>query len=173
MPRITRPAMAAYGVPTDDLDGTLSWEWAEARLVETRNFWLVTVSGAGRPHSMPVWGVWMPDVERFGFSCAPGARKARNLAANPRVVVTNDDPVHCLSLEGRAHPLEGTAREAMARAYGEKYGDGDRPVDVMVAFILDNACYEVVPERAFGLIETEEDFSHSATKWVWDGAEST
>jgi hypothetical protein len=171
MPRITRPDMAAYGVPTDDLEGTLPWAWAEQRLVETDNYWLVTVNAAGRPHSMPVWGVWMPARERFGFSCAPNARKARNLAANDQVVVTNDDSANCVSLEGRARLLEGEAKETMARAYGDKYGDTDRPVDEMVSFILDNACYEVIPERAFGLIETEDDFSRSATKWVWDRPE--
>ena len=168
MPRITRPDMAGYGVPTDDLEGALPREWAQERLTECRNYWLVTVSGAGRPHSMPVWGVWLPDREVFAFSCAPTARKVRNLAANDQVVVTNDDSVNCVSLEGRARPLEGEAKEAMARAYAAKYVDRDHDRDDMVGFILANTCYEVGPDRAFGIVETEEDFSRSATKWVWD-----
>ena len=55
MPRIARPDMSAYGVP-EELDGALPWSWAEERLAETRNFWLITVKASGRPHSMLIWG---------------------------------------------------------------------------------------------------------------------
>jgi hypothetical protein len=48
--------MTDYGVP-EELEGTLPWSWAEERLAESRNFWLVTADGNGRPHAMPVWGV--------------------------------------------------------------------------------------------------------------------
>lgn len=169
MPRIARPDMPDYGVP-EDLEGTLPWSWAEERLAQSRNFWLVTVSGAGRPHAMPVWGVWMPDVERFAFSCAPAARKVRNLAANPQVVITNDDAVNVVSMEGRAHPISGDAVDAMAAHYQRKYAAEQYFDDL--AFVTDfmhkNAVYEVVPDRAFGIIETAEDFGPRATKWVWD-----
>jgi len=93
--------MQGYGV-TEDPDGLLDWEWAETRLLGCRNYWLTTVNADGRPHSMPVWGVWMPSRQRFGFGCSPTARKVRNLAANQRVVVAPHDTVECISLEGRA-----------------------------------------------------------------------
>lgn len=161
--------MAAYGVP-EELDGTLPWSWAEERLAESRNFWLVTVNGAGRPHSMPVWGVWMPERERFGFSCAPTARKVRNIAANPQVVVTNDDATRVVSLEGRAEPLGDATLRPMAERWAAKYGDepdmGDN--EEMIEFLRQNTAFEVVPERAFGMIETPEEFGPAATKWIWD-----
>lgn len=163
--------MADYGVP-DELEGTLPWSWAEERLAASRNFWLVTVDGAGRPHSMPVWGVWRPDVERFGFSCAGSARKVRNLAANPHVVVTNDDTVHVVSIEGVAERIDDDPDRvaAMGRAYQAKYAgeEGFDDVDGVIAFLGQNAAYEVSPRRAFGVIETPEDFGPRATKWVWD-----
>ena len=169
MPRITRPDMSAYGVP-EDLEGTLPWSWAEERLARSRNFWLVTVSDTGRPHAMPVWGVWMPDRERFGFSCAPSARKVRNLAADNRVVVTNDDAGEVVSVEGRAEEITGAALLAMSVRYADKYKD--EPMigepEGMVAFLQENAAYEVSPDRAFGIIETAEEFGTCATKWVWD-----
>lgn len=169
MPRITRPDMAGYGVP-DELEGTLPWSWAEQRLAESRNFWLVTVNASGRPHAMPVWGVWMPSRDRFAFGCAPTARKARNIAANPQVVVTNDDAVHVVSIEGRAERLDDAGLLVMADSYTAKYGDepglGDK--DEMIAFLQENLAFEVVPQRAFGVIETAEDFGPAATKWVWD-----
>ena len=112
--------MTGYGVP-EDLDGTLPWSWAEERLAESRNFWLVTVNASGRPHSMPVWGVWMPDRERFGFSCAPTARKVRNIAANSQVAVTNDDATRVVSLEGRAEPLDERSLPVMAQGWARRH----------------------------------------------------
>ncbi|MEM7142700.1 MAG: pyridoxamine 5'-phosphate oxidase family protein [Actinomycetota bacterium] len=171
MPRITRPAMADYGVPKE-LDGALPWSWAEERLAASRNFWLVTVSAEGRPHALPVWGVWMPDRERYGFSCSPRARKVRNLEANDQVVITNDDAVNVVSIEGRAERIDGDpARvEAMARAYQAKYAaeEGFDDVDGVIAFLGQNAAYEIAPSRAFGVIETPEDFGPRATRWIWD-----
>ncbi len=163
--------MADYGVP-EELDGTLPWSWAEQRMAASRNFWLVTVNAAGRPHSMPVWGVWMPERERFGFSCAKSARKVRNIAANPRVVVTNDDAVHVVSIEGRAVDLEPDGELTLAEGYLHKYADepgfADGGVDAMIEFLRANATYEVIPERAFGMIETPEEFGAAATRWTWD-----
>lgn len=162
--------MADYGVP-EQLEGTMPWSWAEARLAQSRNFWLVTVNAAGRPHSMPVWGVWMPSRERFGFSCAKSARKVRNIAANPQVVVTNDDAVHVVSIEGRAVELDDTGLPTMAKDYFAKYidepGFADGGEEAMIEFLRGGAAFEVVPDRAFGMIETPEDFGPAATKWTW------
>ena len=161
--------MAGYGVP-DDLEGTLPWSWAEERLAASRNFWLVTVSGAGRPHALPVWGVWIPERDRFAFSCAPTARKVRNIEANDRVVITNDDAVNVVSIEGRAERLEGDAVDAMCVPYQAKYAAEEffDDLEFVVGFMHENAAFEVIPDRAFGVIETPEDFGPRATKWTWD-----
>ena len=103
-PRAERPDMPDYGLDTPEWS-PLPWSWATERLAANRNFWLVTVSAAGRPHALPVWGVWDDAQARFAFSCGPRSRKARNLAANGRTVVMTDDTVECLSLEGRAAPV--------------------------------------------------------------------
>ena len=146
--------MAAYGVP-DDPDGLLPWSWAEQRLLSARNFWLVTADGNGRPHSMPVWGVWMPDRDRWGVGCAPTARKARNMEANDQVVVTTEDTVEFVSIEGRAVRVEGDEALPMAQAWADKYHDDTQPSkEEMVEFMLQGATFEVIPERAFGMIET-------------------
>lgn len=168
MPKMERPQMDGYGVPDHD-EGLLPWSWAEQRLAGSRNFWLTTVSGDGRPHAMPVWGVWIPERERFGFSSAATARKVRNLGENDRCVVTNDDAVHVVSIEGRAERLSGDAVDRMGRAWVAKYADepGFEDPDAVVGFLHDNAVYEIVPERAFGMIETPEDFSERATRWTW------
>ena len=139
-PRAERPDMSDYGVPADLAD-VLPWSWAEERLLRNKNFWVITASAKGRPHALPVWGVWMPEWSTFAFSCSPNARKARNIRANPQVAFAIDDTVECVSVEGTAHELADRAaarsgrdlrREVRARP-GEAGRDGDlrdEPLDV-------------------------------------------
>lgn len=159
--------MSDYGVP-EDPDGLLPWSWAEERLTGSRNYWISTVRADGRPHAMPVWGVWLPDVERFWFGCAPSARKARNLRANPAVVVAPTDSVEVVSLEGRAEETTGHDLTPHIAAFMAKYGDEmDMDDDGVAEFLTGNASFEVIPDRAFGIIERPDDFSRRATRWRW------
>ncbi len=158
--------MAQYGVP-ESLDGTLEWDWARERLHECRNFWVVTVSADGRPHALPVWGVWLDDPDRFWFSCARTARKVRNLAANPRVVVACADTVEVVSIEGLARPATVDDSTPAVESYLTKYFDDPSQLPAMQEFLESNAMFFVEPQRAFGIIEREEDFANRATRWVW------
>jgi hypothetical protein len=131
-------------------------------LVKARNFWVVTVSKDGRPHALPVWGVWDDEVLRFGFSSATDARKAANLRSNTQVVIGGPDTVEAISIEGRAVELTGTESvEPWIWAYIAKYG----PDSVDADFLRSNAFFEVIPERAFGVIEREDEFATRATRW--------
>ena len=164
-PCTERPFMPGYGVDVSSWS-PLPWSWASERLTLNRNFWVVTVSADGRPHAMPVWGVWDDDEWRFAFSCGPLARKARNLAANPRAVIMIDDTVECVSVEGRAVPVHHDDRKALWIArYLAKY----RPfsAELSAEFLLKNVIVEFEPERAFAVIEREEEFSTRATRWVF------
>lgn len=163
--------MDGYGV-TDDPEGLLPWSWAEERL-GGRNYWFVTVRPDGRPHSMPVWGVWMPERQRWGFGCSPDSQKARNLSANPAVVVTTEDTVELVSIEGTAIPVSGDDAVPMIEAWVDKYGDEIEVVDEASReqardFLRQGAMFEITPTRAFGLIERPDEFAAAATRWVWD-----
>jgi pyridoxine/pyridoxamine 5'-phosphate oxidase len=157
--------MPDYGVDTPAWV-SMPWSWAAERLLANRNFWVVTVSADGRPHALPVWGVWADDESRFAFSCALTARKARNLAANPRAVVMTDDTVECLSIEGLASPVRGEERQGQ---WIERYLAKYQPIspDLSAGFLRQNLLLEFVPERAFAVIEREEEFSTRATRWVF------
>lgn len=148
-----------------ELEGTLPWSWAQARLVANRNYWVVTVGADGHPHATPVWGVWDPDRDTFHFSCAPSSLKARNLAGNPHVVVAVDDTVEVVSVEGSARRVEGAARAA--ERFAEKYEPDPAARSAMSEFMLSHAVFEVTPVRAIGIIEREDDFSRRATRWVF------
>lgn len=166
--------MAGYGVP-DDPEGVLPWSWAEERLVGCQNFFLVTVDAVGRPHSLPVWAVWMPLRQRWGCGCAPTARKLRNVRENPQVVFTTDDSVEVVSIEGAAQIVSGPDADPVIDAWVAKYAPRMEGVtsDEARQFMRDNAIIEVTPERGFGLIERPDEFSSRATRWVWAADHAT
>ncbi len=157
--------MPDYGVDTTSWR-PLPWSWATERLIANRNFWVVTVSADARPHALPVWGVWHDTEARFAFSSGPRARKARNLAANPRAVIMIDDTVECLSVEGLATRIRDDDRQAQ---WIERYLAKYRRIspDVSAEFLRQNLLFEFEPDRAFAVIEREDEFPSRATRWVF------
>ncbi|MQA84887.1 MAG: pyridoxamine 5'-phosphate oxidase [Streptosporangiales bacterium] len=156
--------MPGYGIAgPDEGTGLLPWSWAEERLVSSRNYWVATVWPDGRPHAMPVWGVWEDDV--FWFSSGLRARKIRNLMANPRCVVTTENPDEPVVLEGTAEIV--TEHEKLAEFIARtnaKY-DTDYSVDFLDPKV--NATVGVRPSWVFAL--TESDFGGSPTRWTFEG----
>ena len=93
--------MPGYGVVAADAgSGLLPWSWAERQLVSSRNYWLSTSWPDGRPHSMPVWAVWHEGA--LWFSSSRRSRKSRNLARDPRCVLTTEDARQPVVIEGSA-----------------------------------------------------------------------
>lgn len=167
-PRAERPYMPDYGVETPSW-APLPWSWAAERLTASQNFWVVTVSADGRPHALPVWGVWDDPESRFAFASGPRARKLRNVAANPQAVIMVDDTVECVSVEGRAAPVRNDERrDQWIERYLAKY-QSIAP-DLSAEFLGRNVLVEFAAELAFGVIEREEEFSNRPTRWVFDAA---
>ncbi|MBO0688055.1 MAG: pyridoxamine 5'-phosphate oxidase family protein [Candidatus Dormibacteraeota bacterium] len=163
-PRASRPYMPGYGIaPATEGRGLLSWAWAEAQLVSSRNYWLGTVRPDGRPHVMPVWAVW--DEGGLWFSSSGRSRKARNLRADPRCTVTTEDAWQPVVVEGDAELVtERSALERMLDLENAKYGTsyGLEMLDPAV-----NATFRVRPRWAFAL--QGDDFTGTPTRWVFDG----
>jgi hypothetical protein len=85
--------LAACGTPANVVrwnhvlvrGGGLSWPEVAARLAAARTYWLCTTMPSGAPHAAPVWGVVIgPTLYLYSERRTV---KARNLAADPRVVV--------------------------------------------------------------------------------------
>ena len=165
-PRAERPYMPDYGVGAPSWS-PLPWSWAAERLAANQNFWVVTVSADSRPHALPVWGVWHDPESRFAFSCGPRARKLRNVAANPQAVIMVDNTVECVSVEGRAARIPDDERREQ---WIERYLANYQPIaaDLNAEFLRRNFMVEFTAERAFGVIEREEEFSTRPTRWVFE-----
>ncbi len=158
-----RPAMADYGVNSPEWKA-LPWSWAADRLIPNKNYWVITVSAGGAPSAMPVWGVWSDEDHRFMFSCSPNARKARNIRSNPRVAFTLDNTVEAVSVEGHATALTDPARiDTWIDRYVAKYSS--EVPEGLGDFVRSHAMFEVVPTVAFAIIEREDEFALSATRW--------
>jgi PPOX class probable F420-dependent enzyme len=154
--------MPGYGILGPDAGtGLLPWSWALERIAAARNFWVSTVTPEGGPHAMPVWAVW--DDDALWFSTSVRSRKARNLAHDPRVVITTEDALDPVVIEGRAEVITDPA--AIARFLG--LSNAKYNVDYQLDFLdpAVNATIVVRPERAFGLLQS--DFSGSPTRWMF------
>ena len=82
-------------------------------------------------------------------------------------MVALEDTVECVSVEGRARALEpGERAEMWIARYLAEY----RPMapELDTDFLRSNRLYEMVPERAFGIIERGAEFATRATRWSFD-----
>jgi general stress protein 26 len=161
-PQASRPHMPGYGTlgPTEG-SGLLPWSWAEERLTSSRNYWVVSLWPDGRPHAMPVWGIW--DDGSFWFTSSRQSRKARNVAGDPRCVVTTEDTQDPIVVEGTAEIV--TAAEALAgliELVNVKYST-NYSVEMLDPAV--SATIRVQPRWAFSL--KQEDFSGSPTRWIF------
>jgi len=108
-----------YGVPETD-EGLLDWSWAVTRLESALNYWFATTRSDGRPHAMPAWAVWLDGA--LYFEGSPMTRRARNLAANPAVVVHLESGDDVVILEGDARDVGLLCgREAASRLADENH----------------------------------------------------
>lgn len=150
--------MPGYPIERSD-EGLLPWEWAEARLAGSLQYWVATICADGRPAVTPVWGAWHDGA--VWFSCGGESRKARNLANDPRCTVTTADATEPVIVEGVADRREDGAESArFARQVSDKYGTPYDP-----EFFARHALFRVPPETVIALAESE--FSGSPTRWTF------
>ena len=114
---VPRTEAANVGFP---VDAKLT-PWPEARqaLEQATTYWLGTVRRDGRPHVAPVWAVWLDGA--LYFSTGERSVKARNLAREPRSVISVEGKLH-LVIEGTTERVADEAEmQRMVDAYSPKY----------------------------------------------------
>ena len=101
------------------------WDEVLRQLEQAEVFWLSTVRPDGQPHVTPLIAVWFDGA--LWFCTGPDERKAKNLAGNPRCVLTTGCNALGEGLDVVAHGEAVNVRdEALLRraadAYVAKYG---------------------------------------------------
>lgn len=114
--------LEGYGVP-ESKEGLLSWDFVRVAMQPAKNYWIVTVSPDGKPHTRPTWGVWLDDRLHFGGS--PDTRWSRNLEKNPQVTAHLESAWDgVVIIEGTVTRITDASDPRMARideAYVAKY----------------------------------------------------
>ena len=161
-PMASRPDIPGYGIMDSTAGkGLLPWSWATERLIRAHTYFVATTRPDGRPHMMPVWGIWLEGV--FYFSSGRTSRKVRNLSANPNCVISIEEKGESVIVEGLA---EETADKAVLKQcyeiYSAKYHwemeTNEEPF------------FRVRPAVVFGFIENDSLFTSTATRWIFRDA---
>ncbi|RNL83345.1 pyridoxamine 5'-phosphate oxidase family protein [Halostreptopolyspora alba] len=144
--------------PESTISTTLrSWADTRSRLVDARTYWVVSVATDGWPLARPFWGLWLDDA--FVFATQPSTRTARNLEANPRMLVHLEDGEDVITVDGHAEQV-GQADYldpwlAKYAALGARLPEDDEPVD--------RVAFRMRPRQAFGW--TLAAFPGDLTRW--------
>ena len=143
-------------------------ERAIARLRAAMTYWIATTRPDGRPHSMPVWGVWVDGALWFGA----GGQKIRNLAHQPWTIAHLESGEDVAIIEGPVERLKlAETPAAVSAAYGAKYVDpesGEPFVLVSVGeYDPDAALYVLRPRIGHAWLEGA--FVETQTRWTFEG----
>jgi hypothetical protein len=128
------------------------WSKITRQLKQARNYWIGTTRKDGRPHTAPVWGVWLDG--RLYFSTGDSSVKGRNIARDPRITVHPELIDDAIILEGSVQKISAGAKlKPVWKSYKTKYTWAVDGTDF----------YELRPDIVFAY--TEPDFIESATRW--------
>jgi hypothetical protein len=153
LPTPTTVQMPADYVPKGTKPKFLPWEWATERLERSHSYWICTTRPDGRPHAVPVWGVWVDGA--VTFSTDPSSRKAENFVANPNIIIHLESGDEVVILEGKVENIE--LNSGIDDAYNRKYKMR------LSSFPGPASIYSLRPKKVMAW--REKDFITSATKW--------
>lgn len=123
---------------------------------DARNWWVATVSATGRPHAVPVWGLVIDD--HMLFSIGPSSIKARNLAANDRLVVHLESGDDVVIVEAATRLVGADELPAgFVDAYEAKYGFRPDPTEEGYMTV------EVLPTKIMAWDEAH--FAETGVRW--------
>ena len=158
--RRARPNMPNYGVLPDAVDGMLTWDWVDQQMHKARNYWVCSVCGDGRPHSVPVWGAWVDGDLYFGTD--KNSVKALNIARDKRVVVHLGSGDETVIFEGAAVEAQVSASmlKKISERYVQKYALDPELEET------DDLLLRLVPKKVMAWLE--RDYPATATYWLFD-----
>jgi general stress protein 26 len=151
---------ADYGAPADTSGAErLPWSWAATQLEASRNYWICTTRADGRPHAMPVWGLWLDDA--VWFSSGRTTQRVQNIARRPEIVIHLESGDEVVILEGGVEEIsDRPALERFVEHYEQKYGYRFDPDAVESSPV-----FAFLPRSAYTW--READFPQSVARWLF------
>jgi hypothetical protein len=139
----------------------LPWATVEEWLVNARTYWLTTAGPTGRPHAVPVWGVWRDGC--LAFSTGAETATARNLAANPVALAHPGDGDRVAIIEGTVEGFtDRSALAAFATEYRRKY---DWTIDIDAP---PGPIFRLVASRVLSW-DADADLVGTMVRWTFPG----
>ena len=159
-PTADRPNIP-YGIlPASEGAGLMPWSRVEERMRSAYIYWVATVTTEGRPHAVPVWGVWLDGT--LYFSNGPTTTTGRALAKLPEVSVHLESGEDAVIIEGSVEAATDAALVGRINdAYMPKYLWKDR---------MNEGWYALRPRIAFAWLcpsagVSESVYASTATRW--------
>jgi hypothetical protein len=143
-------------------DELMTWAQVAARLSAARSYWLGSTTAAGAPHAAPVWGAVTAGT--LYLYSERSTLKARNIAADPRVVVHLESAEDVLIVHGVAEDLGPPAAvPAVVAALAAKYTRPDDRQYLPEADPSFDVVYALRPRSA--LAWRLDDYAGSQRRW--------
>lgn len=171
--------IATHPADEKNLDGygfaPLTWERVMESLDKVRDldvldgagrFWLATTRTDGRPHVVPVGIVW--DAGKFYFSSGAGTQKSKDLARDPRCVITVAAPRTDVVAEGEARIIRDETDLRRIAVLFDDWGPEVRDGAFWHEYSAPSAgpppwdVYEMKPHTIYAF---STDEPHGATRW--------
>jgi PPOX class probable F420-dependent enzyme len=145
-------------------DRAVSWPEVAACLAAARNYWLCTTLPSGAPHAAPVWGVVAGPAHTLYLYSERRTVKARNLAADPRVVVHLESGENVVIVRGVAED-RGTPAQVpdVVAALSAKYTGQDDQQYLPAADPDFDVVYAIRPRSA--MVWSLADYEGSQRRW--------
>jgi hypothetical protein len=143
-------------------DDQMTWSEVAGRLSAARTYWVGTTMPSGAPHAAPVWGA--VTKETLYLYSERSTIKARNLAADPRIVVHLESGEDVLIVRGIAEDLgPPSSVPSVIAALAAKY---TRPEDHQYLPSADpdfDVVYVIRPQSAMAW--RLDDYAASQRRW--------
>ncbi|MBY9000669.1 MAG: pyridoxamine 5'-phosphate oxidase family protein [Candidatus Heimdallarchaeota archaeon] len=115
-----RPFIPGYGISEED-EGMATWSTVNEWMNESKNYWVSTTRPDFKPHTRPIWGIWLDEF--FYFGGGSNTKTVRNLLENENVTVHTESGDRAVIIEGVVEKFEDDElNQILGSKYDTKYG---------------------------------------------------
>ena len=133
-------------------EGMVDWNTINQWMDDSKNYWLGTTKTNSKPHSRPIWGIWLDNF--FYFGGGPNTRTVKNLNELNAISVHTESAQNVVIIEGYVERFdEEEMNKVLGKKYEERYGIFHPP-----------PFWKVIPEIVFAW--SMDDYKNTPTKFV-------